>query len=951
MNTTIEGLLYLAVSLFLLAAGGILLLFINRYLNSNHTKTLSRISHYLSNGISLGNPRKNFDFVVKNAKQTLRIFLELSQTFKFEKNYFLLEDLRRSNIQKRYYKDLSSWRKFKRIAAAVYLGALPSLNSQLALENALKKEQNYLVRLYICNSLVDITSPSSIPLMINSLIGAPLWYRNKVSTLLCSYGQEFHHYASDLLTTEDIEIQGLLIDFSAIFPADNLKNFLLLKTQSSIKDIAYRSTRTLGIFYYPLLNDPCFLNHPDPVIRNITIQALAQIITKENIITLMPLLGDIKCEKSAIVTISNIAAKQPKFLDFLIKEFYNADQLFIKNSLGKILANRMEYLLAKLNSPGNENIKTLVGDIVKLGKTSSTIGFLNKNKSIELENDILDILRPISKSDMTLQTEFSTYLPPRILEKLDLQPIIPPVIIKSDTVDKNKFFFLYTILCSAVLLFPLIYFYRHWDSLLSLSWLNHVKQYVLDFNYYVAYYSLTINTIYIILLLFSFCSAYQQRKYWKIKKNSFLFKPRIMPSISIIAPAFCEETTIIESANSLLNLRYPNYELIIVNDGSTDNTLHKLITSFNLEKVDILLYQRLQTKPVRGIYVNPSIPNLIVVDKANGGKADSLNAGINISTKEFFCGIDADSLLESDALLKLASMVIDSPYEAVALGGNIFPINGCRVDKGMITSTKIPTSFLGRLQTIEYLRAFMAGRLGWAYLNSLLIISGAFGLFRKDRVIEIGGYLTSSERYKQDTVGEDMELVTRLTRHLTEKKQQHSIHYSYNANCWTEIPESLVIFKRQRDRWQRGLLDVISFHRKLILNPRYGKIGLIAMPYFFFFETFGPFIEIQGYIMIFLAIILGLFNQEIALLLFISSILMGIIISIFSLVIAEKKTSHYSMKEILLLLLYTIIENFGPRQLISCYRIIGYINALKKPIGWGQMNRKGFTTTKEVSTK
>lgn len=948
---TLEGLLYLAIFLLILALSGILLLFMNRSLNRQHIKNRSRISNYLSTGISFGNRRRNLDFIFKNAKLSLRHFLELSQTFKFEKNYFLLQDIRQSNIEKRYHKHLFSFLKLKRIAAAVYLGAIPSLDSQLALESALKKEKDYLVRLYICNSLVDISSPSSIPLMVNSIIGAPLWYRNKVSTMLCSYGLEFHHYASTLLTTEDIEIQGLLIDFSVIFPADNLKDFLLRKSQSPVKDIAYRATRTLGIFYYPLLNNPRFLHHTDPVMRNITIQALTQIVTKENLTTLMPLLADSKCEEHAIIAISKITAKQPKFLTFLIKEFYNEKQLPIKNAIGKILSNRIEYLLAKLTSPDNEKIKDLIGDIVKIGKTSGIIGFLNKNKNIELENETLDIVRPILKTNLALHVEFSTYLTKRLLEKLNIEPAIPPKSIKPHSVDKDKFLFLCSVFISALLLFPLVYLYRHWDHLLLFSGLNHLEQYVLDFNYYVAYYSLAINGIYIILLLFSFFSAYQQRKYWKIKKFAFLFKPRILPSISIIAPAFCEEATIIDSTNSLLNLRYPNYEVIIVNDGSTDDTLHTLITTFNLQKIDLLIQQRLQTKPIRGIYINPAIPKLLVIDKANGGKADSLNAAINISKKEYFCGIDADSLLENDALLKLASMAIDSPYEAVALGGNIFPINGCTVNKGMITTTKIPSTVLGRLQTIEYLRAFMAGRLGWAYLDSLLIISGAFGLFRKDRVIEIGGYLTSSERYKKDTVGEDMELVARLTRHLTEKKCKHSIHYSYNANCWTEVPESLTIFKRQRDRWQRGLLDVISFHRKLILNPRYGKTGLIAMPYFFFFETFGPFIEIQGYIMIFLAIILGLFNQEIALLLFISSILMGIVISIFSLVIAEKKNSYFSTKEIFLLLFYAIIENFGPRQLISCYRIIGYVNALRKPIGWGKMNRKGFTATTEVPIK
>lgn len=463
---TLEGLLYLAIFLLILALSGILLLFMNRSLNRQHIKNRSRISNYLSTGISFGNRRRNLDFIFKNAKLSLRHFLELSQTFKFEKNYFLLQDIRQSNIEKRYHKHLFSFLKLKRIAAAVYLGAIPSLDSQLALESALKKEKDYLVRLYICNSLVDISSPSSIPLMVNSIIGAPLWYRNKVSTMLCSYGLEFHHYASTLLTTEDIEIQGLLIDFSVIFPADNLKDFLLRKSQSPVKDIAYRATRTLGIFYYPLLNNPRFLHHTDPVMRNITIQALTQIVTKENLTTLMPLLADSKCEEHAIIAISKITAKQPKFLTFLIKEFYNEKQLPIKNAIGKILSNRIEYLLAKLTSPDNEKIKDLIGDIVKIGKTSGIIGFLNKNKNIELENETLDIVRPILKTNLALHVEFSTYLTKRLLEKLNIEPAIPPKSIKPHSVDKDKFLFLCSVFISALLLFPLVYLYRHWDHLL-----------------------------------------------------------------------------------------------------------------------------------------------------------------------------------------------------------------------------------------------------------------------------------------------------------------------------------------------------------------------------------------------------------------------------------------------------------------------------------------------------
>jgi cellulose synthase/poly-beta-1,6-N-acetylglucosamine synthase-like glycosyltransferase len=287
-----------------------------------------------------------------------------------------------------------------------------------------------------------------------------------------------------------------------------------------------------------------------------------------------------------------------------------------------------------------------------------------------------------------------------------------------------------------------------------------------------------------------------------------------------------------------------------------------LINYFKLEKEDYIVDYKIRTKPVLGIYKNQSYPKLTVVDKVNGGKADTLNAGINLSIKEYFCGIDADSLLESDALLKISSLVIDEDKENVALGGNILPINGCTVDKGYITDIKVPSGALGKFQMIEYLRAFMAGRIGWAQVNSLLIISGAFGVFKKDRVIEIGGYLTSSGKFNKDTVGEDMELVVRLAMHMRENKLKYKINYSFNANCWTEVPEKIKVLHSQRDRWHRGLIDILTFHKKSIFNPVYGRMGLISMPYFFIFEMMGPLVEIQGYIMVILAGILGLLNVQ-----------------------------------------------------------------------------------------
>jgi cellulose synthase/poly-beta-1,6-N-acetylglucosamine synthase-like glycosyltransferase len=577
-----------------------------------------------------------------------------------------------------------------------------------------------------------------------------------------------------------------------------------------------------------------------------------------------------------------------------------------------------------------------------MGQTNGLIGFLGKNKTIELENTVLSIIRPLMEESTDLRREFRLYLPERILAKMQETPLQQPQAERPPIVEKGKLLRLQILLLLAFGIAPTLYLFRHWGNLAEWSSYAHLTQFVIDFNYYIAFYSIAVSSSYLILLVFSFKALIRQAKNWRLKKNVFLFRPRILPGISIIAPAYQEEASILESANSLLSLHYPNYEVIIVNDGSTDKTLQKLIQHFKLEKVDRYIPQRLQTKPIRGIYASRDIPKLIVIDKAQGGKADALNVGINTSQKEFFCGIDADSLLEKDSLIKLASMVVDSPHEPIAVGGNIFPVNGCTVDKGTLTKVNIPRSHLARFQTIEYLRAFMAGRLGWGQLRSLLIISGAFGLFNKDRVVEVGGYLTSSERYKKDTVGEDMELVVRLTRYMLEKKLPYSILYAFNANCWTEVPDSLPVLYRQRDRWQRGLIDILYFHRAMQANPRYGRIGLVSMPYYFLFELLGPFLEIQGYIMVAIAFFLGLLDINLVLLLFISAVLLGMLVSIFALAIVAKENDYFPGPYMKTMLVYAFLENFGVRQMIGFWRVTGFFSSLRQTVDWGNMERKGF---------
>lgn len=885
---------------------------------------------------------------IRNKKLFLDKFVQFSQSQSI--NRAMLEKIQAmlatTKLERFYLKRLKSLFKHRRIEASIFLGYLATDTAKNTLERSLVREKEHSVKLYIANALSVMQNSSSIQFLLDSLIDSPDWYQTKVHVLLADFGTDFYSHIESLLDTEVMEIRRAVIHFASVYISDKLKVFLLNQALLDDYEIKYEALKALGKLYFKALDDDKFLSHPDARVRNIAVEAMSNIPTQAVVDKIIPLLSNDNSWRYVVFSVSTIIQKNPLLIRSLLDRFYIESNKVIKDGIAEILSSKIEYFILKLFSDRAEISKKLILALISSKKLNGIIGFLNKNKNRELENELLAIIKDVLPDDDYLKKECSLYLDQRLAGKLKLTKIETEKIKKQPKREMSKIIFLYVILTVALFCVPVVFLCRYYPIDWSQDITVLLTRYVIDFNYYLVYYSSAINLFYIVILFFSFVGIFRQVRYWRLKKMSFLFKSNILPSISIIAPAYCEELNIIESANSLLNLRYPEYELIIVNDGSSDNTLNALIDYFELEKVDFLLSAKLKTQPVRGIYKSRNIPKLTVVDKVNGGKADSLNVGINIAKGKYFCGIDADSLLEEDALLKIVAETLDSSEEVVAAGGNIFPINSSEIDKGFLEKVHIPRNKIACLQTIEYIRAFMAGRVGWAYLNSLLIISGAFGLFKRNYIQRIGGYLTEQGVFHKDTVGEDMELVVRLKRYMLERNIEHRITYAYNANCWTEVPESLGILYRQRDRWQRGLIDILSFHRRLMFNPRYGRIGIFTLPYFFIFEFAGPLFEIQGYLMVLAAVFLGILNVKICLMLFISSILMGTFISLTSLYISEKQQEYFSLKEILVLVVYSVVENFGFRQLLSLWRVFGYFNAMKKPKGWGKMVRKGFSGKK-----
>ncbi|MCZ2148484.1 MAG: glycosyltransferase family 2 protein [Bryobacterales bacterium] len=450
-------------------------------------------------------------------------------------------------------------------------------------------------------------------------------------------------------------------------------------------------------------------------------------------------------------------------------------------------------------------------------------------------------------------------------------------------------------------------------------------------------YVFTINAIYFFLTVAGFFCLRRYHSTFSREEKDLLMKSPLMPAISLIVPSYNEAMTIRESVGGMLRLDYPNYEVVVVNDGSKDDTLKILIEEFKLYFSARDVEGSLFTKPVRGVYESREPVRLLVIDKFNGGKADSINAGINAASSPYVMVVDSDSLIEKDALFQMIKPCLEDPERVIAVGGTVRAVNDCDVLHGRVRRIRSAGSWLANFQAVEYLRAFFGGRVGFSLLNSLLIISGAFGLFRRDAVLEIGGF-------EESTIGEDMELVVRMHHHYIKNKKPYRIVYVAQPVCWTEVPDSLKILKRQRKRWQRGTVESLWRHREMLLNPKYGTVGLFAFSYFFLFEMLGPAVEFLGYFLTILGLVFRIIAPSVAILFFSVSIMSGMLLSTSAVLLEEFTVCRYpSWRDSWRLFAAAIAENFGFRQMLTLWRVQGLIDGIKgKRGGWGAMERKGF---------
>lgn len=458
-------------------------------------------------------------------------------------------------------------------------------------------------------------------------------------------------------------------------------------------------------------------------------------------------------------------------------------------------------------------------------------------------------------------------------------------------------------------------------------------------TYGILVYSSALVIFYFFIAIFSIVEI---RAY--LRKNSFsdfrlLAASEHLPGISILAPAYNEELNIIENVRSMLSIHYNVLELVVINDGSKDASLEKLIQAYDLFKEDRKIIQKIPTKKIRGIYKsrNPVFKKLIVVDKENGGKADALNVGVNIATFEYIVCVDVDCILEQDSLLKMIKPFLDeTKVRVIASGGVIRVANDCNIKDGKLVQVRLPSKFLARVQTVEYIRAFLLGRMAWSRLNGLLLISGAFGAFDKDIVLKCGGYNVK-------TVGEDMELIVRMRRYMEEHGIPYKVTFIPDPLCWTEVPSDYKILGRQRNRWTRGTIETLRMHKKMFFNPKYKLLGLLSYPYWFFFEFLAPVIEVAGMFIFIILAIFGLVQWESFFILFLCILLFGFLYSVFAILMEVLTYNQYkTTRDISTLMLTAFLEIFTFHPFVVWSAVNGNIDYLRKKNTWGEMTRTGL---------
>jgi cellulose synthase/poly-beta-1,6-N-acetylglucosamine synthase-like glycosyltransferase len=464
---------------------------------------------------------------------------------------------------------------------------------------------------------------------------------------------------------------------------------------------------------------------------------------------------------------------------------------------------------------------------------------------------------------------------------------------------------------------------------------NHVLHIFDYLNAVILIYFLVANAVYTVLMVLSLYAVSIHSKFAAHSGYSDLVDSPVTPPVALLVPAYNEQDVIVTTVESMLALKYPEKEVIVIDDGSDDATLIRLIQRFELQRMDLIYREAVPASKPIAFFRNPAIPELLVITKPNGGKPDALNVGINAARSPYFCTVDADSLVEDEALLRLMAPIVQSNVNIVVSGGVVRIANGCTIENGRVTKIGLPRTWLERCQVVEYIRTFLFGRPGWNFLGANFITSGAFCLMHKESVVLAGGFAT-------DTVTEDIDMIATLHRYLEKKGWNYKMVFTTDPVCWTEAPKTLRMLARQRRRWQLGLIQTCIKHDYLIFNPRHGLLGMLSVPFHAYIEAIGCVVEAMGLVILPLSFFIGAMPFSLFLLLMFLAFGYGTLLSMASVLLAEATVKRYpSFQDMLVLVQYALLENFGYRQLISLYRAQGVLRYFAGAKKWEVVKHAG----------
>ena len=452
-------------------------------------------------------------------------------------------------------------------------------------------------------------------------------------------------------------------------------------------------------------------------------------------------------------------------------------------------------------------------------------------------------------------------------------------------------------------------------------------------------YLLVIYGMYVWLMLVGFAETRRRLRERAGDDLDMLAATRFAPGVSVIIPAYNESGGMADAVRSLLEIDYPDFEVIVVNDGSTDDTLHRLVESLGLVPVGASSRDVVVSEPVTGYYRRPGDRRLLVVDKPNGGKADALNAGLNHCRHRYVCAVDADMVFTRTALSRAMREIVSDPAHIVGLT-SFFEIarEPVRSLEDGVRFTGPDTRPIFAFQTLEYLRSFFNNRIPWARHNFMLCAAGAFQIWRRDLVDEVGGW-------SPDFTCEDIELTFRVHRVLRARGAEYRIACLPDCVGVTEGPDTLRKLVAQRERWQRVILETCWDNRGMWFNPRYGKVGVLGLPYYLLSEIVAPVIEVLALATLAASAATGLVDWQEFVVLTLLIMLVNSALTTGALLMLDLNARTYRLSRMIRLLALMPLEMIVYRPIMAWARVKGTWRYARGDKGWHKFERNARVTT------